>query len=117
MTTKFKRQLKTMFPKKEESFLDMLFNLCTKLAVVVFLIFLITQLVVNSVLTPKGIKLEDLSQEKTLLIENNRALGQEIARIKSISIIKEITNEAMELDANAQNHVIYISNESIIAGL
>ena len=117
MTKKLKRQLKTMFPKKEESFLDMLFNLCTKLTIIVFLVFLLTQLVVNSVLTPKGIKLEDFSQEKKLLIENNRDLGQEIARIKSISIIKEITSETMELDANAQSEIIYISNESIIAGL
>ena len=117
MTKKFRRQLKTMFPKREESFLDMILNLSTKLTVIVVLVFLMTQLVINSVLTPKGIQLENLSQEKTVLIETNRELGQEIARIKSISIIKEITSEAMNLEANAQNNIVYLSNQSIIAGL
>ncbi len=117
MTKKFRRQLKTMFPKKEESCLDLFLNLSTKLTVVVVLVFLITQLVINSVLTPKGIQLENLSQEKNTLVETNRELGQEIARIRSISIIKEITNEAINLDANAQNNIVYVSNESIIAGL
>jgi hypothetical protein len=117
MTRKLKRQLKKVFSKREESFLDTLVNLSTKATFVVIIVFLGTQLFINSVLTPKGILLEDLSQEKTLLIETNRELGQEIARIRSISIIKEITSETMKLKASTENEVIYISNESIIAGL
>ncbi len=117
MTIKFKRKLKAMFPQKDEPLLDKIFNFSLKLTGFIFLIFLATHLFINSTLTPKGIKLEGLSQEKNLLIENNRELGQEIARIKSISIINEITGETMNLQSNAQNKILYISNESIIAGL
>ncbi len=117
MTKKIRRKFKSMFFKKEESFLDSSFNLCVKLTAIVLILFLSTHLIINSILTPKGIKLEDFSQEKNSLVENNRELGQEIARIKSISIIKEITSESMQLESNAQNEIIYITNESIIAGL
>ena len=117
MNNKFKRKLKSIFPKKEESAVDTVFSISIKLAAMVFLFFLCAHLIINSALTPKGIKLEELSQEKNLLIENNRELGQEIARIKSISIIQEITGEALSLEANSQDKILYISNESIIAGL
>jgi hypothetical protein len=117
VNNKFKRQLKSIFPKKEEPLVDTILNISIKLAAVVFLVFLCAHLIINSALTPKGIKLEELSQEKNLLIENNRELGQEIARIRSISIIEEITGETLNLEANAHDKILYISNESIIAGL
>jgi hypothetical protein len=117
MNIKFRRKLKTMFPKKEENFLDTSFNLFVILTIVILSIFLATHLVINAMLTPKGIKLEALNTEKNLLVENNRELSQEIARIKSISIIEEITSEEMNLASNTENHTIYISNESVIAEL
>lgn len=117
MTQKFKRKLKTVFPEKNDSPLDFLVAICIKLTITTFIIFVATNIFTNFLLTPKGIKLENLSQEKNVLVENNRALGQEIARIKSISIIKEITGEAINLNSSASEKIIYISNESIIAGL
>ncbi len=117
MTQKVRRKLKTMFPEKNESLIDSLYGLSFAVTIIVMIIFVITHLVINFVLTPKGIELENLSAEKNFLVEQNRELGQEIARIKSISIIKEITGETMSLDANAQSEIIYISNESIVAGL
>ena len=117
MTQKVKRKLKTMFPERNESLLDSFQSLCFAMTIIVTTIFVITHLVINFVLTPKGIELEDLSREKNYLVENNRELGQEIARIKSISIIKEITGETMSLEPDANSKIIYISNESIVAGL
>jgi hypothetical protein len=117
MTQKVKRKLKTMFPEKNESLLDSVQGLCFAITIVVIIIFVVTHLVINFALTPKGIELENLSREKDFLLENNRELGQEIARIKSISIIKEITGETMSLDPDAGSLIIYISNESIVAGL
>lgn len=113
---KIRRRLKTMFPRKEESALDSCQSLCVAVTIMVTIVFVTTQLVINFVLTPKGIGLEDLSREKNLLVENNRELEQEIARIKSISIIKEITAETMSLSSNPENEIIHITEDSIVAG-
>ncbi len=113
---KIRRRLKNIFPKKEESFSDSFQGLCIATTVIVTIVFVTTQLVINFVLTPKGIELEDLSREKNLLVENNRELEQEIARIKSISIIKEVTEETMGLSSNPENEIIHITKDSIVAG-
>ena len=117
MTQKFKRKLKTMFPEKEESTVDSFLSFFIKLTFIVFILFIGTNIFVNFLLTPKGVQLENLSQEKNLLLEQNRDLDQEIARIKSINIVKEITNESMNLNSSASEKIIYVSDESIIAGL
>ncbi len=117
MTKKFKRKCKTIFPQKNESLLDSSQGICFAITIVITIIFVLVHLTINFVLTPKGIELEDLSREKELLVENNRELGQEIARIRSISIIKEITSETISLKTNPENKIIYISNDSIVAGL
>ena len=117
MTQRFRRKLKTMFPEKRESTLDSLQKKCFALTIAITVVFVITHLVINFVLTPKGIELEDLSREKEYLVENNRELSQDIARIKSISIIKEVTGETMSLQPDAQSKILHISNESIVAGL
>lgn len=115
MITKFRRKLKTFFPQREENLLETSFGILIVLTIIIFSVFLGTHLIINSILTPKGIKLEALNEEKNFLVENNRELGQEIARIKSISIIEEITCEEMNLASNPENQIIYISNESVIA--
>ncbi len=117
MNQKFKRKFKKIFPEKEQNLVDSCLGFFVKLTVVAFLLFISSNIFVNFLLTPKGIQLEDLSQEKNILLENNRELGQEIARIKSINIIKEITGESMNLASRNSEKIIYISNDSIIAGL
>ncbi len=117
MNQKIKRKLKTMFPEKNECSLDLFFGICVKASIFVFVAFILTNISINFLLTPKGVELENLSQEKNHLVENNRALGQEIARIKSISIIKEITGETINLSSSASEKIIYISDETVIAGL
>ncbi len=113
---RLRRKLKTVFPKKEESLVDSCQGLCIATTIIVTVVFVTIQLVINFVLTPKGIELEDLSREKNLLVENNRELEQEIARIKSISIIKEITGETMSLSSDPENEIIHITKDSIVAG-
>lgn len=116
MNPKVRRKFKKIFPGKNESFLDSFQSLCLAITITTMVVFVITHLVINFVLTPKGIELENLAQEKNFLVENNRELGQEIARIKSISIVKEITSEKMSLESVTESEIIYISNESVVAG-
>ncbi len=117
MTIKFKRKLKRIFKKDKIETLDFLFNKTIILTICIFTLFLLSQLLLNSMLTPQGVRLERLNNEKNILIENNREIAQEIARIRSISIIQEITEEQMNLKPLAENTIIFISNESVMAEL
>ena len=47
-------------------------SLFSMLLVASFVLFVVSQLVINSILTPLGIKLEELNDEKEYLLEENR---------------------------------------------
>jgi hypothetical protein len=116
MSIKLKRKIKIIFTQDEEKPIDFIYKRTISLTIIAFLLFFAAQLVLNSTLTPKGVKLEALNNEKDVLIESNREIAQETARIRSISIIKEITEET-NLAPMASSQIIYISDESVLAEL
>ncbi|GEM_PF-3339210 len=114
---KYHRKLKTLFPVREERLIDSLFHRGLVGAIILFVLFLGVQLALNALLVPKGVELEKLNNEKRTLIEDNRNISQEIARIKSVSIIREIAGEEIDLEYRAEKAQIRVANESIIAEL
>lgn len=121
MLTKARRKLKNLFDRRNrEKSLEGSVDIVKGLSLLTFLslaIFLAVQLFTNAQLTPLGVKLESLNQEKNALLEDNRELEQEIAQIKSISVTKELTSEKMDLKQQAKNTVVYVTDESLLAGL
>ena len=59
-------------------------SLFSMLLVASFVLFVVSQLVINSILTPLGIKLEELNDEKEYLLEENRVISEEIAKNSSL---------------------------------
>ena len=114
---KYQRKLKRLFPVKEQKLLEFLFQKTFVTTIVVFVLFLLVQLILNATLVPKGVELEKFNNEKRTLIEDNRNTSQEIARIKSVSITREITEQEIDLEYKAEKKRIQISNDSIIAEL
>jgi hypothetical protein len=85
----------------------------------VFLISLLTftlsQLIINSILSPLGIELERLNSEKNYLIEENRSMEEQVAKTNSIMVIKQLANKKLNISSSPERGIIYIEDSSIIA--
>ncbi|MBN2100561.1 hypothetical protein JW710_01555 [Candidatus Dojkabacteria bacterium] len=83
--------------------------------VAVVLAFCVVQLVIVSVLSPRGKELRRLNQEKEMLIEENRKIEHEIAKYSSMSIIKARSEKDLEM--KRAEKVIYLEPTSTTADL
>lgn len=90
-------------------------NLPFILLIVTVCLFITSQLVVNSILAPLGIELQSLNSEKNYLIEENRAMEEEIAKTNSITIVKKLANERLNISSNTDKNVIYVENNNLLA--
>ncbi|PKN02907.1 hypothetical protein CVU76_02690 [Candidatus Dojkabacteria bacterium HGW-Dojkabacteria-1] len=79
------------------------------------LIFGVSQLVVNSVLTPLGVKLQTLNTEKEHLVEENRQISEEIAKNSSIKVIENLSDKKLNLTQEKQQTVVYIEDTTLVA--
>lgn len=79
------------------------------------LVFILSQLVINSILSPLGIELQSLNSEKNYLIEENRSMEEQIAKTNSIMVIKQLANKELNISSSSEKSVIYIEGSSIIA--
>ena len=83
------------------------------IALTIFLVslfaFVLSQLIVNSILSPLGIQLQSLNSEKNYLIEENRLMEEQIAKTSSIHVIKQLANK--ELKKTSSSEKIGINNE------
>jgi len=82
---------------------------------VTLVVFVISQLVINSILSPLGIELENLNTEKEALIEENRDMENEIAKLSSLKVIQTLTAERLDISKNEDPEIIYISDTEVIA--
>lgn len=80
-----------------------------------FVLFVISQLVINSILTPLGIKLEALNDEKEYLLEENRDISEEIARNSSLKVIENLSEKKLNLSKNINQTYIYIPDSRLVA--
>lgn len=83
-------------------------NLPATIFIFSILLFGITQLYINAILTPKGAKLNALNREKRELIEQNRQLEENIAQNRTLTIISVLAEKKLKLSENTDNRLIYI---------
>lgn len=77
--------------------------------------FCIIQLVVASMLSPKGEQLERLNAEKEMLLESNRQYEHEIAEYSSTSVVMQRAQKDLEMERAEE--VLYLDTEAVSADL
>lgn len=90
-------------------------NIFATLFVFSLLAFILSQLVVNSILAPLGSELQSLNSEKNYLVEENRGMEEEIAKNNSITVIRKLADKTLSLSASNQKSVVYLQEPSIVA--
>ncbi len=78
-------------------------------------VFTISQLAINSIITPLGLELESLNSEKNYLVEENRSMEEEIAKTNSIMVIRQLANKKLNISSDAERVIIYIEDSGVIA--
>lgn len=89
----------------------------TTLTIFLFTLFIFTlsQLLINSILSPLGIELQSLNREKNYLVEENRSMEEQIAKTNSITVIKKLADKELNISSSSEKTIIYIEDRSIIA--
>ena len=90
-------------------------SLFSMLLIASFILFVVSQLVINSILTPLGIKLEELNDEKEYLLEENRVISEEIAKNSSLKVIENLSEKKLNLSKNINQTFIYIQDSRLVA--
>ncbi len=90
-------------------------NLPATIFLFTVLVFILSQLVINSILTPLGVELQNLNSEKNYLVEENRSMEEQIAKTNSITVIQKLANKSLKISSSNKRTVIYIENPTIIA--
>lgn len=80
-----------------------------------FVIFVLSQLIVNSVLTPLGSKLESLNSEKEYLLEENRVISEQIAKNNSLRVIESLSTKKLNLSIDKVQTFVYIEDSTLVA--
>lgn len=109
---KMKNNLDT---NKKKTFEVSLGRFSMVLVVLSVLSFFLVHLVVSSILEPRGKELRILESQKDQLVEENRVLEQEIAKLSSLSVV--IGRAEKDLGMEEANDVIYISTPSASANI
>ncbi len=97
---------------KKATFNNRIFSLLLLLS---FVIFVLSQLIVNSILTPLGSKLESLNSEKEYLLEENRIISEEIAKNNSLRVIENLSNKKLKLSKEKVQTFVYIEDSTLVA--
>lgn len=97
---------------KKETFNNRIFSFILLFS---FVIFLLSQLVVNSILTPLGSKLESLNSEKEYLLEENRVISEEIAKNNSLRVIENLSQKKLNLSIDKVQTFVYIEDSTLVA--
>jgi len=90
-------------------------NLPMGIFLVTLFVFTISQLIINSILTPLGLELESLNSEKNYLVEENRSMEEEIAKANSIMVIRQLANKKLNISSDSERVIIYIEDSDVIA--
>jgi len=78
-------------------------------------IFVLSQLVINAVLSPLGKELQNLNSEKNFLVEENRSMEEQVAKTNSITVIKKLADKELKITAQSQKSIIYLEQNAILA--
>jgi len=97
---------------KKITFNNRIFSLLLLLS---FVIFVLSQLIVNSILTPLGSKLESLNSEKEYLLEENRTISEQIAKNNSLRVIESLSTKKLNLSMEKVQTFVYIEDSTLVA--
>lgn len=90
-------------------------SIITKVLLFSFVLFIGSQLVVNSILTPLGTRLEALNVEKEHLLEENRVISEEIAKNSSLRVIENLAGKKLSLSQGKVQTFVYIEDSRLVA--
>ena len=91
------------------------YSITSVLLIFSFVVFGVSQLVVNSILTPLGTKLQSLNTEKEYLLEENRSISEDIAKSSSIKVVEKLSEKKLNIAQNRKQTVVYIEDKSLVA--
>ncbi|MCD4756144.1 hypothetical protein K8R20_00815 [bacterium] len=90
-------------------------NITQKISLVTIFLFFVAQLIVNSNLSPLGTQLQTLNSEKEYLVEVNNNINEQLAKLNSIVVIKELAQKQLNLDKASAQSTLYIQVENVLA--
>ncbi|MFA5622926.1 MAG: hypothetical protein WC981_01720 [Candidatus Dojkabacteria bacterium] len=90
-------------------------NRVSKVFIFTLILFGVSQLIINSLLTPLGVKLQSLNTEKEHLLEENREISEMIAKNSSIKVIESLSEKKLNLSQEKQQTVVYIEDTTLVA--
>lgn len=86
-----------------------------KIFAVSTIIFFVAQLIVNSNLSPLGTQLQELNGEKDYLVEVNNNIHEQLAKLNSIVVVKELAQKKLKFDKASPQSTIYIQQDKVLA--
>jgi hypothetical protein len=90
-------------------------NITVKIFILSTFIFFVAQLIVNSNLSPLGTQLQRLNSEKEYLVEVNENIHEELAKLDSIVVVKELAQKKLNFDKRDPKSTIYLQIENVLA--
>ncbi len=90
-------------------------NTTLKIFILSATIFFVAQLIVNSNLSPLGTQLQQLNQEKEYLVEVNNNINEQLAKLNSIVVVRELAQKKLNFDKASAQSTIYIQTENVLA--
>ncbi len=76
--------------------------------------FILSQLIINSILAPLGTDLQNLNREKNYLVEENRTMEEQIAKANSITVIQKLADKSLSLTTGSKT-VVYLEKDPLVA--
>ena len=90
-------------------------SLTLKIFILSIVIFFVAQLIVNSNLSPLGSNLQELNSEKEYLVEANENISEELAKLDSIVVVKELAQKKLNFNKHNGQSILYIRQENVLA--
>jgi len=90
-------------------------NMAASIFVLSLVLFILSQLIINSILAPLGTELQSMNGEKNYLIEENRGMEEEIAKSGSITVIQKLADKTLSLSPSNKKTLVYLQEIAIVA--
>jgi len=90
-------------------------NTTQKIFLITTVIFFVAQLFVNSNLSPLGTQLQSLNSEKEYLVEVNNNINEQLAKLNSIVVVKELAQKQLNFDKGSAQSTLYIQTDNVLA--
>ena len=90
-------------------------NFTFKTFILITILFFVAQLIVNSNLSPLGTRLQELNSEKEYLVESDENISEELAKLDSIIVVKELAQKKLNFGKHDGQSILYIKQESVLA--